>query len=403
MTRNIRIFLTTEGILSACRGFIFPIYVLYFRAFDVSLFGIALLAAVFEATVLVAEIPTGMFADRFGRKQSVIIGFGFFALSGAAFTLFRSLEGFILGEIFFGLAEAFISGAGEALAVDSIPASDRDTALERLYTQRSRIRIGLTTLFMLLAGAVFTLDARLTFHPVFFGGVAGMVAASFFTPEHTPAAAARPDILAPLRLLMKRLNAVTLLRVVFVTSLVANFSFEGADQYWQVLAGEYDRFPVAYFGVITAAGAVLAFLLVGQVVRRFTGTLALPTLILLLAGAAISAMPNVPALILPILLIVYFVGRELINPLFSITINRAIDSEGRATFLSAYNMTCSVGEVAAGLIVGSIAAALGIPVVFVLCGAALVLFIVIMLFTSGSLMERAPRKVADSPAQSALR
>jgi len=399
MTRNIRIFLTTEGILSTCRGFIFPVYVLYFRAFDVSLFGIALLAAVFEATVLIAEIPTGMFADRFGRKRSVIIGFGFFALSGAAFTLFRSLEGFILGEVFFGLAEAFISGAGEALAVDSIPAAERDAALDRLYTFRSRIRIGLTTLFMLLAGAVFTLDARLTFHPVFFGGVAGMVAASFFTPEHTHAVATRPDILAPLRLLFKRLNAVTLLRVIFVTSLVANFSFEGADQYWQILAGEYDRFPVAYFGVITAAGAALAFLLVGQVVRRFTGTLALPALVLLTAGAAISALPNVPALILPILLVIYFVGRELINPLFSVTINRSIDSEGRATFLSAYIMTCSVGEVTAGLIVGTVASALGIPVVFVLCGAVLVLFIVVTLFTSGSLMERPVRERTASAAR----
>lgn len=391
MTRNIRIFLTTEGILSACRGFIFPIYVLYFRAFDVSLFGVALLAAVFEATILIAEIPTGMFADRFGRKRSVVIGFGFFALSGAVFTLFPYLNGFILGEIFFGLAEAFISGAGEALAVDSIPPAERDDRLPRLFTLRSRIRIGLTTLFMLLAGAVFSLDARLTFHPVFFGGVAGMFVASFFVAEHPSAAVTRPDIFDPIRLLFRRLNATAVLRVIFVTSLVANFSFEGADQYWQVLAGEYDGFPVVYFGIITAAGAFLAFLLVGPMVNRFSGTLGLPALILLAAGAAVSTMPNVPAMVLPVLLVIYFVGRELITPLFSITINRAIDSEGRATFLSAYNLTCSVGEVAAGLIVGTIAAALGVPVVFVLCGAVLVLYIVVMLFTSGSLMERSGR------------
>ncbi len=389
MTRNIRIFLVTEGILSACRGFIFPIYVLYFRAFDVSLFGVALLAAVFEATVLVAEIPTGLFADRFGRKQSVIIGFAFFALSGAVFTFFRHLEGFILGEILFGLAEAFISGAGEALAVDSVPPAERDGILTRLFTLRSRIRIGLTSLFMLTAGLIFNLDARITFHPVFFGGVAGVVASSFFVADHHHGPGlARADFFAPVRLMFRRLKAVDLLRAIFVISLVANFSFEGADQYWQVLAGEYDRFPVAYFGVVTAAGALLAFLLVGQAVRRFSGTLALPALILLVTGVAISTMPNVPAVVLPVLLVTYFVGRELITPLFSIAINRAIESEGRATFLSAYNLTCSIGEVAAGLLVGVIASSLGIPVVFVVCGGVLVVYVVITLFRSGSLLER---------------
>jgi MFS family permease len=389
MTRNIRVFLVTEGILSACRGFIFPIYVLYFRTFDVSLFGVALLAAVFEATILVAEIPTGLFADRFGRKPSVIIGFTLFALSGAVFTLFRQLEGFILGEILFGLAEAFISGAGEALAVDSIPTEERDGILTRLFTVRSRIRIGLTAVFMLIAGEIFSLDARLTFHPVFFGGVAGAIASAFFvTDRHHAPGISRPDFFAPIKLMFRRLKGVALLRTVFVISLVANFSFEGADQYWQVLAGEYDRFPVAWFGVITAAGALLAFLLVGRAVKRFSGTLALPALILLVTGVAISTMPNIPAAALPVLLVLYFIGRELIAPLFSITINRAIESEGRATFLSAYNLTCSMGEVAAGLVVGMIASSLGIPVVFVVCGGVLVMYIVVMLFTSGSLVER---------------
>jgi NADH:ubiquinone oxidoreductase subunit 6 (subunit J) len=49
--------------------------------------------------------------------------------------------------------------------------------------------------------------------------------------------------------------------------------------------------------------------------------------------------------------------------------------------------------------VGTIASALGVPVVFVLCGAVLVLFIVIMLFTSNSLMERPARRHVGSPVK----
>ncbi len=393
MTRNVRIFLTLEGILAASRGFIFPIYVLYFRTFGISLFDVALLAAIFEATVLIAEIPTGLFADRFGRKPSVIIGFFLFAVSGAFFTLFRHLDGFIFGEIFFGLAEAFISGAGEALAVDSLPRETRSAALPRLYIMRSRIRIALTTFFMLGAGLIFTLDARITFHPVFLGGVAGAVVATFFISDHRPRdGAPRFDFWAPLHLLRRRLSWSGLLRVIFVMSLVANFSFEGADQYWQVLAAEYDGFPIAYFGVITAIGALIAFSLVGPVIKRFTGTPALPALILLALGAAISTMPQAPLLALPFLLLLYFTGRELITPLFSIAINKVIGSEGRATFLSAYNLTCSAGEVASGLVVGVIASRLGVPFAFVVCGTVLVLYIVITLFAHRSALEEPPAK-----------
>ena len=120
MTRNIKVFLLAETVLAACGGFILPIYVLYFRYFCITLFQVALLAAVFEASVLVFEIPTGLFADRYGRKLSVGIGFFLFAVSGLVFLLYRNFTGFLMAEVLFGLAEAFISGAGEALAVDSI-------------------------------------------------------------------------------------------------------------------------------------------------------------------------------------------------------------------------------------------------------------------------------------------
>ena len=73
-------------------------------------------------------------------------------------------------------------------------------------------------------------------------------------------------------------------------------------------------------------------------------------------------------------------------------INRAIKAEGRATFLSGYNLVCSVGEVASALIVGVIASRLGLPVVFVLCGGFLVLATVIIMFKS-ALVQSDPKNI----------
>ncbi len=391
MPRNIKVFLITEAFAAGFGGFILPIYVLYFRFYQITLFEVALLAAVFEGAVLISEIPTGLFADRFGRKLSVAIGFSLFAVSGLVFILFRDLTGFIIAEILFGLAEAFISGAGEALAVDSIPDSDKKPMLEKLFTWRSRIRIAVMTSLMIAAGYMFSHNISITFYPVLIGGLGGLTASFFFISDNSERSKpGRRGVVAPLKNMFRQIKLATVLKMIFILSLVANFAFEGVDQYWQILLSELFDVDIRFFGFLTAAGAVAAFILVGPCVRRFSGNLSFPLLVLLLAGIIISSLPNLPAVILPVLLVVYFGVKEMITPLFSIAINNAIDSHGRATFLSGYNLTCSIGEVVSGLMVGVIASRLGLPVVFVFGGAILVLAIIASMFSSRAVFERMP-------------
>jgi len=389
MSRNGFVYLTIEAILAGFGGFILPIYVLYFRYYNITLFEVALLAAVFETAVLISEIPTGLLADRFGRKLSVVLGFSCFTISGLVFILFRNLTGFLVAEVLFGIAEAFISGAAEALAVDSIPGDDKQGSLQRLYTRRSRIRIAVTAACMIVAGYAYSRDVSVTFYPVLLGGVAGLGASWFFVEighQHHDQGARK--FFAPLALMFRRLEVSAVLKVLFVLALTANFAFEAVDQYWQVLLSELFEIDVKYFGYLTAAGAALAFFLVGPIVRRSKGQVSTSMLILLLSGIIISSLPNAPAALIPYLLILYFVTKEMIAPLFSYTINSLIDSEGRATFLSGFNLTCSIGEVAAGLLVGFIASRLGLPVVFVVGGSVLVLVVIAMLFMSRPMFDK---------------
>ena len=228
MTRNIRVFLLGEAILAAFGGFILPVYVLYFRYYQVTLFEVALSAAVFEASVLIAQIPTGLFADRYGRKLSVIIGFGLYLASGALFIGWRCFEGFIAAEILFGIAEAFISGAGEALAVDSIPEKNRSDGLRSLFARRSRIRIVVISLFMVAAGYLFTINMSVTFYPVLLGGAAGMIVSFFYVANpQSRASEEKIGFIEPLKLMVSRIKRAPVLKAVFVLGLAANFAFEG--------------------------------------------------------------------------------------------------------------------------------------------------------------------------------
>jgi len=70
--------------------------------------------------IFALEIPTGFVADKYGRKISIAIGALFLALGSATFGLFNSYPFFFVGEFFFALGLALISGADNALFYDSL-------------------------------------------------------------------------------------------------------------------------------------------------------------------------------------------------------------------------------------------------------------------------------------------
>ncbi len=77
------------------------------------------LQAVFYLVITVAQVPTGAFADKYGRKNSLLIGS---ALGTAGILVYSSVPSiwvFLLAEVIVGLAYSFIGGADMALAFES--------------------------------------------------------------------------------------------------------------------------------------------------------------------------------------------------------------------------------------------------------------------------------------------
>ncbi|MCK4857511.1 MAG: hypothetical protein KAT58_06060 [candidate division Zixibacteria bacterium] len=108
------LYLTYEACQSAAFGTILPLFAIYFRHAHLTLFDIALLAFLFEGTILLLEIPTGTAADLFGQVNTLKLASALLFLSGLVFTFSRSLGWFILAEVLCGDGEAFHSGAADA-------------------------------------------------------------------------------------------------------------------------------------------------------------------------------------------------------------------------------------------------------------------------------------------------
>lgn len=80
-----------------------------------SFLAIGSLYAIREITVNIFEVPSGMIADAFGRRRTMIMAFAFYIISFILFYLSADYPAFVLAMIIFSLGEAFRSGNHKAM------------------------------------------------------------------------------------------------------------------------------------------------------------------------------------------------------------------------------------------------------------------------------------------------
>ena len=105
------------------------------------------------------DLPTGSWADRFGRKRVVMLGFLSRAVAAALMILATSVPILILAAIASGFGWAQLSGATEAFLHDNLKARGRDSEFRRYMSNSVMINYWSRTAAFVLSGALFT------FHP----------------------------------------------------------------------------------------------------------------------------------------------------------------------------------------------------------------------------------------------
>ena len=97
-----------------------PTIILFYENHGLSFEKSLLLKTILSLSIFVFEIPSGYFADIFGRKSCLVLG-GFVWTLGLLFYCFQtSFTAFAIAEILSGLAASLISGANTALGFDSL-------------------------------------------------------------------------------------------------------------------------------------------------------------------------------------------------------------------------------------------------------------------------------------------
>jgi MFS transporter, DHA3 family, tetracycline resistance protein len=338
---------------------------------------LVLMGTAMEAAVFLFEVPTGVLADTYSRRASLIIGYLGMGLTWMAVALVSEPWAIIALWALWGVSYTFTSGAYEAWITDEVGVEN----VGRLFLQGERVHYIGSVAGLILQVAIGLVSLRAG---VIAGGAAVVLAGVLclvFMPETGFRRRPRAERGSPVRELRMTASAgvryawaAPVIVLLVVAELFLGMSSEAFDRLKEAhflrevgLPSVGDLEPVVWFGILWLAGMVIGFFAVGRLLKRFerrgrqivASSLFAFTLIELVAmlvfaltGAtwvAIGAMLGV------------FLARNLAGPLYTIWMNEQItDSSVRATVLSISGQANAIGQAGGGPVLGGIGNVWGI-------------------------------------------
>ncbi len=365
------VFLFIEFTASALFGMMFVATSLY----EITVAGLTPLQLVLVGTTLefsafAFEVPTGVVADVYSRRLSIILGY---VLLGAGFMVEGSFPAFlpiVFAQVIKGLGYTFISGATQAWISDEVG----EATANQLFLRATRVGLFASLLGM---GAALLIGSTNVAVPIRTGALGLLLIGLTLTlimPEtgfHPTPREDRNDWQHMWHTFRQGLAVMRgrpqLMSIVGVGLFYGLYS-EGFDRLWVKHLLDTFSLPVlfgsnqlAFFALLRAAGTALTILAVHFVERRVDTSSPLAigrAMLIVTAMISLALFGFATASLLVVALALYLaidVLRDVAGPLQSAWVNQKLDSRVRATVHSMFGQVDAIGQVAGGPVVGLVA------------------------------------------------
>lgn len=361
-------------ILCAVNGLLFGMIFTASTVYQVQTVGLSALQLVLvgttvELTAFLFEVPTGVVADVYSRRLSIIIGV---ALNGVAFLLEGSFAHFgtiLVAQVLAGIGYTFTSGATEAWIVDEVGVENAAGILLRGSQMGSLGGIGGVLAAMALGSLALNL-------PLVLGGVL-LIGLAVFLRQVMPETGFKPtpreernswQVMGhTLRSGVALVRGRAVLMSIVGIALVYGLYSEGVDRLWWAHLSQTFTLPtfaglqpIVWSGAIRI-GTMFASLAMQELVRRYVVTdttyrsarvLFAFNAIMVVSLMAFGLAETFAAALIAMYL--FTMLRSVSGPIFSAWSNQHIDSSVRATVLSMFSQLDAIGQTAGGPFVGII-------------------------------------------------
>ena len=369
--------LVYEGVASFFWTLSFTVAAVFFvLELGLSPLELVLVGTAMELAVFVFEVPTGIVADTYGRRRSVVIGMfvigASFLVVGAATTAAVAIAAYAI----WGLGWTFLSGAFDAWLADEV-GEDHVGAIYHRGAQVDRLA-GLLGIGVSVGLA--HIDLRV---PILVAG-AGTVGLGLLLLVAMPETGFRPrpregrsrlaGMAATGREGARVVRGRPLLLAVLGIAAFGGMWSETFDRLWEAhfledigLPGIGDLDPVVWFGILNAGILVLALVVARPLAKRLEHAgqaTAARVLLALDAFLLLSALAFALAGSLWLAVTAFWatmVARNVSGPVFQTWLQRGVgETEARATVLSITNQADAVGQWTGGPGLGALGNAFGL-------------------------------------------
>ncbi len=344
LERNLPVFYVFRGIAEL--QFLAPLWIIYLTdKRDLSLEQVTLLDGPFWLWLIVMEVPTGVVADRYGRKLSLVIGALLNTVGIALFAVATSFPMLLFSYVIWGTAITFYSGASDALLFDTLRALGRESEF-RKATGRSLAIVATAHIIATLIGPLVA-GATDIVVPIWMS--AGSMALAFFAaiflvepPRFDQVAGPALGYLASVRSALREIWNSTLLRPFVALVAVTNAITLAVFFFTQPFLRRHDveASDVGWFMVFSQLAALPAYL-VAHRMGVFLGprrAVVVPPLLVTVVVAFMATFDSLNAFLLfPLVAFLSAISK----PIFSDYVNQRIGSAQRATVLSFQNLLLS--------------------------------------------------------------
>lgn len=365
----IKTYVAFSFLLSLSHAFFFATYQLFLLSHGLNLLEINIVNMFFMGSVFLLEVPTGAFADVFGRKKSIVLGCFAMALSMLVYFLGDNFWIFILAELIGALGLTFLSGALEAWVVDALAYHGYDGELSSVFRREVY-----ATQIGIICGSVLGgyLGERNLAWPWLASAISTVAVGIFAWRVLQEKQSVRKHFAFSFQPLLRTIRDSVRFgyqkkSVWFVVlfGMILAFSVQGMNMQWPVIFQETYGFSTSSLGWLFAAISALTMLggqlskFFAQRVRHEKNAIVLSQVVTAIGIIGASLMFGlVPTLSLFLL---HEMGRGMLGPLKQAYLNHRIPSEQRATILSFDSMIGKAGAFLGLLGSGYLAESAGIP------------------------------------------
>ena len=389
-------------------GMMSPVLTLALLAHGASISTISLLLGAYSLTVILAEFPSGVFADVYGRKYAFMISVVLLFFSYGLFLIARSPAMLLLAMVFSGLGRAFSSGSIDALVIDEAAANG--ACLSVITTRISILESSGLAAGALIGGLVSGLGERYAGNLM--ANIAICLALFFLTllyirelpHTHVPRqeTGGRVAIGAQMRTGLQFMFRKGPARPLFFFSFAAGFSLLSLETYWQ--PGFASANPSRWmFGALSFAG--FACVMIGSKLSEYFLTrfkdsgmaLLLAMKALLGFGLILLAAQFMQAgFVLAFLFIYVLIGGGSVTE--NTLLNRIVPSSQRAGVLSLFSLVLQLGGLAASAAGFLVSRLYGFRSMWLLSG--LMIIISVSVWALTGLRHRPNAQLMQTPAGS---